>query len=473
MISLIGLANSSIEPDPLELTQFRRACDRCHAQKLRCQRIGSRNCDRCDKAGVTCVFSPSRRMRKTNQSQRDGNLRLSSASGTNSNQFCPNEDLTLDDLLQFDSDTTDWASHSADPIECDFENSLYGRFSPLLDPGVAAPGSSFPMLDTVTLAASKHPSTSASQDPEQLYLDYSSMSSKSVSDHSAPNTRAPPVAEPPHLSAHEQWIRNISDLNIKLYQHAAVFPQGGGVSSNRRASQCSTCSDGDDTTDQNRNIAIDQTFTITTQVLETLELVPSSLPVNGVRNGMEPLDQGTLLLIFSLYLRLLELYYAIFEQLQKMLFPPRYGSSTASLSSHYPRSLLSTDSPPCTDRLLDGRHPRFPVLSIGKFSLQASSSVHTLMTVQLAEQLLGRVNRMVQTVTRNKGSASNTPFRHDDHEYFTREEAGLDRLRDSSSSSSSSSGMGDVAELSLKAVEKRQMEVMAVVKAIKRALVSQ
>jgi hypothetical protein len=424
-------------------------------------------------------------MRKTHQSQLDGDPRLSSASGTSSNQFClngeyvlshpaigelvtdcppenPPENPTLDDLLQFDLDTTDWAFHCADPIDCDFENSLYGGYSPSLDQGVAAPGGSFPMLDAVTLAASKHPSTTESQDADNLYLNYSSMSDQSVPDHTAPNNPAPPVAEPNHLSPHEQWIRKISDLNIKLYQHAALFPQG--VSSNRRASQYSTCLDGDNRTGQNRNIAIDQIFTITAQVLETLELVSSQSPVNGVRNGMEPLDQGSLLLIFSLYLRLLDLYYAIFEQLQKTLPSPRYRSSS-SVSSHYPRSLLSTDSPPCTERMLDGRLPRFPVLSIGEFSLQASSSVHTLMTVQLAEQLLGRVNRMVQNVTRNKGPTITTPFRHDEHEYFMMEKAGLDRLRDSS-------GMGDVAELSLKAVEKRQMEVMAVVKAIKWALVS-
>lgn len=73
---LISMANTPIDPIPFELIQLRRACDRCHSQKLRCKRTGGGNCDRCEKTGVTCVFSPSRRMRKISQ-PKDGDARLS------------------------------------------------------------------------------------------------------------------------------------------------------------------------------------------------------------------------------------------------------------------------------------------------------------------------------------------------------------------------------------------------------------
>ncbi|KAK8121658.1 hypothetical protein PG984_010328 [Apiospora sp. TS-2023a] len=37
----------------------RTSCDRCHAQKLKCQKqYGNNICSRCMKAGVTCIFSP-------------------------------------------------------------------------------------------------------------------------------------------------------------------------------------------------------------------------------------------------------------------------------------------------------------------------------------------------------------------------------------------------------------------------------
>lgn len=39
----------------------RSACDRCHSQKLRCpKRQGAVVCDRCVKAGASCIYSPFR-----------------------------------------------------------------------------------------------------------------------------------------------------------------------------------------------------------------------------------------------------------------------------------------------------------------------------------------------------------------------------------------------------------------------------
>lgn len=39
--------------------KIRRACDRCHTQKLRCKRIeGHNTCVRCGNANLTCIFSP-------------------------------------------------------------------------------------------------------------------------------------------------------------------------------------------------------------------------------------------------------------------------------------------------------------------------------------------------------------------------------------------------------------------------------
>ncbi|KAE8149913.1 hypothetical protein BDV25DRAFT_120075 [Aspergillus avenaceus] len=450
--SMISLETSANEPVVMESTQFRRACDRCHSQKLRCQRTGNRSCDRCEKAGANCVFSPSRRMRKVHQNHQEDPTLLST-SAISSNPIFVNETLPLDDLLPFDLDSADWTFPTTDLMECDFENGLYNTFSPSFDPSIAP---SFPVLDALTLGSSNPFSTTASQEADPSCFNYSSMSDPSVSDLSLPSHPAPLVTEPQHLP-HEQWIRQISDLHIKLYQHTAITPPG--TSSNPRTSQYSVTLDSLSADDPSQSIAIDQTFTITAEVLETLELV--STPSPGVHQSIEPLDQGTLLLIFSLYLRLLDLYYATFDQLQKMLPPHRYRGSPAA-SSRYPRSTSSSHPPLCAERMLDGRLPRFPVLKIGEFSLQASSSVHTLMTVQLAEQLLGRVNHMVQTVTRYQDPSTNAPFQPETNEYFMTEGAELNRRRD---------GMGDVAELSLKAVDNRQEEVMSMLKTIKRALV--
>lgn len=47
----------------------RKACDRCHSQKLSCKRVGDEGCERCLRVRVSCNWSPSRRHRKPQQPQ--------------------------------------------------------------------------------------------------------------------------------------------------------------------------------------------------------------------------------------------------------------------------------------------------------------------------------------------------------------------------------------------------------------------
>ncbi|KAE8409531.1 hypothetical protein BDV37DRAFT_277874 [Aspergillus pseudonomiae] len=48
----------------------RQACDRCHDLKLRCHRNDAGKCSRCQRAGASCVFSPSNRGRRPNHQLR-------------------------------------------------------------------------------------------------------------------------------------------------------------------------------------------------------------------------------------------------------------------------------------------------------------------------------------------------------------------------------------------------------------------
>ncbi|KAJ0120673.1 hypothetical protein J7T55_015404 [Diaporthe amygdali] len=48
---------------PHGMPLLRRACDRCHSQKLSCQRHDNGSCERCVKANTTCTSSPSQRNR--------------------------------------------------------------------------------------------------------------------------------------------------------------------------------------------------------------------------------------------------------------------------------------------------------------------------------------------------------------------------------------------------------------------------
>lgn len=49
----------------MDLPRNRRACDRCHTQKLSCKRQGdTESCIRCTRASINCVFSPSKKRGK-------------------------------------------------------------------------------------------------------------------------------------------------------------------------------------------------------------------------------------------------------------------------------------------------------------------------------------------------------------------------------------------------------------------------
>lgn len=49
----------------------RKACDRCHKQKLLCNRAdGEGICDRCQRSGTTCTSSPSLRYKKSKEQHR-------------------------------------------------------------------------------------------------------------------------------------------------------------------------------------------------------------------------------------------------------------------------------------------------------------------------------------------------------------------------------------------------------------------
>lgn len=47
----------------------RKACDRCHTQKLSCKRVGDEACERCIRLKTQCKSSPSLRYRKQHQHQ--------------------------------------------------------------------------------------------------------------------------------------------------------------------------------------------------------------------------------------------------------------------------------------------------------------------------------------------------------------------------------------------------------------------
>lgn len=67
---------------------IRKACDRCHAQKLSCKRYNDEPCERCVRLKTECRSSPSLRYRKNQQqlieSQQQGLGNVNSGNNSNS-----------------------------------------------------------------------------------------------------------------------------------------------------------------------------------------------------------------------------------------------------------------------------------------------------------------------------------------------------------------------------------------------------
>ena len=57
---------------------IRKACDRCHAQKLSCKRVADEPCERCLRLRVECKSSPSLRYRRHQGEPNPSGLQLRS-----------------------------------------------------------------------------------------------------------------------------------------------------------------------------------------------------------------------------------------------------------------------------------------------------------------------------------------------------------------------------------------------------------
>lgn len=420
----------------------------------------------------------------------------------------------MEDVMQFDLGSMDWSTTDEDRFEYDFQphldnlatmrhfdtsditrqmslssaNSVTAASNTTYGDSIAAP-----QMDACgSQTNSQHSDTSGwitpDYDPlsvavpwilQPTHLNHGSRQrSQSVfsKDHKSPSRGASVVdAGPSHrhshhqstsgdnvrLSRHDLWVRKLSEINIKLYQHAAqISPRGADTANSRSPSHRPyTDNDADCTFPSTRVMGVDQTFNITMELLEILNNQHSSNMEHDSLQGSNAgsSDHGTLFLMFSSYLRLLDIYSTIFRRLHTCLgLPPSRPSTSSSSAHHHP-------SPVCNSDTLGSYHlPRFPTLRIGDFSLQNPSSLHALLVIQLAEQLLQDTYVAMQHLNRRRrqrdsASESSSPLSHRER-------------YDALYGVPDDGNAGDVSDVLLKSVQKRQGETMGILREVKRAL---
>ena len=192
------------------------------------------------------------------------------------------------------------------------------------------------------------------------------------------------------------WVRKLSDINVQLYQHVARIS-----SLHDLRSKASITSEALGTDAKNgKRFAIDQTFKLSLLLIEALNhlysrllytssshALPNSPPNSGGTTsgpylpGTASLDQGSILLVLSSYLRLIEAYDITFRSVQ------------ASLTENQ-AAMTGKEAP---------RHLALPQLTIGAFSPPASSAVQITLIVHLGEMLLAQIRRLIGSMESSAG----------------------------------------------------------------------
>lgn len=381
----------------LHVQRQRLACDRCHGQKLRCiKHDGNNDCIRCIKAEVSCDFSPRLRRGTSNKATRPacddssditttgdslgdledlGDLgdiatpsnRVASEGDLESNQ---REELGFDigqsseDPGLFDMSLTNWPTTrqglpSLDSLSggegFDFGSLGIDLINPLLQdfpspwPLDSGEFSTSTNQESQGVIGSRGP---VPETPKTPFLD-------------------PSIQEPPVSKVH--YVRQLAELNIGLYDHAATLPPKTTKTTNstNEASKKAPTKDG-------KPFAIDQTFHLTQTLINILSrLYPHTrnhapFPPKDNLPQSHP-DQGTILLILSCYNRVMDIYEVIFHHMQ--------GCICHSI----------------TPTMADGQTITLPPVRIGSFAPSNTSAIamQMMLIIMLASRLFDQLQDVV------------------------------------------------------------------------------
>lgn len=413
-----------IHVDPSRPTSsIRRACDRCHRSKQKCIRLhdsSSQSCRRCLDAGLECVYSPpSRSGTRTGgagpvTAARDGSAApqavahaapspdasthvhapLDPALGTDAHEG-PRLDLNDNSWLRMlgmneisallsdtraEMDLDEWAlpdNPAVDSSPGSRQRSGSSLSSSLLGgQATGTTGLSSTTSNTASLACASWPvATSSILSPPP-----SSAFASDVGEPASSTTEPSPLTpdkEEPEPSGHSglaEWTRKLAELSCQLTQHLTCIPDLDNDEGSLPA--------------QAEIFAIDTTFHLSKLFIDTLAQLRKEIPPlqrhmttpTATQKPSFSLDASSELLIFSAYLRLLEIYSRVLHHMQTC-FATRGQTGAA----------------PYTFSL--------PDLSIGSFSLSSESTIQFAFLINLMESMLARAKELVSEIA----SPKNTP----------------------------------------------------------------
>ncbi|KAK2036659.1 hypothetical protein LZ31DRAFT_483110 [Colletotrichum somersetense] len=406
---------------------IRKACDRCHRQKLSCKRVGDEACERCIRLKEECTSSPSLRYRKQHQqgSTRDlARKRVSSpkrqrkegshplahtdlsivkaqniASVCSSSGFQDDGAVGSDAMLDMVNFDFNFGGHSASlyqpgpsqqqqPVQQAFGSSMDALISDHGDT-IAHPWS--PVHSTTSDSAFTSPMAPETGLASRAYLaspsPYGHLSTSSELQDPAPQRtskkrirqRARQIMLQPYAggqgSSAEEWMLRITEVNSRLFELSSDLPaQMDSSEEHGRSSMASTPDDRSSTT---APFPIDEMFKLTRRFADILAEMspPADVGSPASDDGSSQLarrlnslsDPATCLFVLSTYVRLLDMYQKVFSCIHSELAQLESGKLFQSW--------------------------KLPGVTVGSFAVDSTPSLQMSLTIQLAEELLLQMRR--------------------------------------------------------------------------------
>ncbi|KAL3295539.1 fungal transcriptional regulatory protein [Colletotrichum asianum] len=402
----------------------RKACDRCHTQKLSCKRVGDEACERCVRLKTQCKSSPSLRYRKQHHQQSTGDiLRRSIPSPkrqrSNSGSHVVQPDLSIVKTQAGDSITGNpgFGDHAVSPeamldiVDFDFafgQPSLYPNPAPNqpLPPPFHGGMEDLMAGDSISHAWSPPQSATSESaftspvapqpDPaNHVYLGSPGPFRQSVrpgqqldiTPERRQRRRAKqrtrqislrPAAGGPGPSA-EEWMPRIINVNSRLFELSSSLPHQAEASD--EPSRYSMASSPEEGSAMMTPFPVDEMFKLSRHFAEILaEMAPiedaspaSDMERHQPSKGLDSLaDPATCLFILSTYVRLLDMYQKVFSCIH------------FQLGHLQPASLFQSW--------------KLPGVTVGSFAVDSTPSLQMSLTIQLAEEFLLQMRRAASSL---------------------------------------------------------------------------
>ncbi|RHZ63240.1 Zn(II)2Cys6 transcription factor domain-containing protein [Aspergillus thermomutatus] len=434
------MSDSRTTSSPSSDPRLRKACDRCHSQKLGCQRSpGARKCVRCTKADKPCTWSISLRNRRNstrleNSSNTQANP-LEQGHGQDENKHEGEQDAIAMDFIFISSykhsdiirileppagpwnqddisfspmlmgilaNAHSFSPYTHTPIDGTINHNpgdLEGAFHSLSDAelhhSLFSSGANSSGLITPTLtnrstwlgAPDEIPTGAAT--PKAL--DLADLGQSSLDELQPPTAalKVPPEAIPPRADAgdsHRRWLLKTIDINVQLFNHSQTSTGPSGPLRNRdqpadRPGPSSSSSS---------SSALDDAIGLSMRLFDLLRELSDlygeepdgpNTPYDEemAREGggpTHPLDPGSVLMILSSYMRVL-------ETLSDLLQAVNQSTADDGASAH-PRLDL-------------------PVITVGATTLNPHPRLCLAVFLETVEHMLGSMSEHLGCIVRATG----------------------------------------------------------------------